>query len=111
MSGGSYNYTYSQVQDMAEELQRSRSPMRRTFGNHLLKVAEALHDIEWVDSGDYGDGDDLKAIQAVLGAENMETSMLVEVKRDIEEQLKEIDKIVHAEKKQKSRSMRWKNDV
>ena len=70
MSGGSYNYTYSQVQDMAEELQRSRNPMRRTFGNHLLKVAEALHDIEWVDSGDYGDGDDLKAIQAVLGELN-----------------------------------------
>jgi hypothetical protein len=66
MSGGSWNYLYSKVDDMAGTLARSDDPLRRAFGEHLALVAEAMHDIEWVDSCDYGRGDEHKAILAVV---------------------------------------------
>ena len=43
------------------------TPERKAFNRHLAKVAKALHDIEWVDSGDYGPGDENDAIRACLG--------------------------------------------
>ena len=54
MSGGSYDYAYGRVQDMADAL-RFRSPFdakRMAFAAHLDKVAKAMRDIEWNDSGD-----------------------------------------------------------
>ena len=47
-------------------LLNQKSSLRRVFGAHLKNVATALHDIEWVDSGDYGAGDELEAIKIVL---------------------------------------------
>ena len=67
MSGGSWDYLFLKVQDAAEQLVCSRSAERRAFGRLLAKVATALHDIEWVDSSDYGPGDDLPAIRDALG--------------------------------------------
>lgn len=65
MSGGSMNYLYSRIEcDANFEL---NTPERRAFKKHLEKVIKALHDIEWVDSCDYGPGDDSKAIRACLG--------------------------------------------
>ena len=63
MSGGSMEYLYSRVQTahFAED-----TPLRKAFRRHLILVAEALHDIEWVDSGDYGPGDEDAAIRACL---------------------------------------------
>src|SRR5438105_3154618 len=63
MSGGSYNYFYSQLEQMK---MRPSTPLRRAFIEHLKLIATALHDIEWVDSGDYGDGDEDAAIRACL---------------------------------------------
>lgn len=64
MSGGSMNYLYSKVQYEANfEL---GTPERRAFKAHLDKVIRALHDIEWVDSGDYGAGDENASIRACL---------------------------------------------
>ena len=68
MSGGSWDYVYGKVQDTAETLQHSSDALRRAFGNHLSLCAKALHDIEWVDSCDYGKGDERPAIEAALGA-------------------------------------------
>lgn len=68
MSGGSYNYAYRHVEDMALTLSRKKSPIHNAFGKHLLLVAKAMHDIEWVDSGDYGEDRDVEAIRNVLGA-------------------------------------------
>lgn len=92
MSGGSYDYSYHRVSDMADaiearldgkgkysqdgdewsyrtsediEADKVSEPFRRWFATHLRLVAEAMHDIEWVDSGDYGPGDEIKAIEAV----------------------------------------------
>ena len=68
MSGGSLDYIYHKVEDVAIKIQnKDNTPLQRAFGEHLLKVAKALHDVEWVMSGDYGNGDDEKAIKAVLG--------------------------------------------
>jgi len=70
MSGGSYDYAFGKVVDMADSLSEVKSrntPLRRAFAKHLRLVAEAMHDIEWVDSGDCGLGDEVAAIEAVLG--------------------------------------------
>jgi hypothetical protein len=65
MSGGSMNYLYSKLEyDATFNLD---TPERRAFRKHLERVAKALHDIEWVDSGDYGLGEENEAIRACLG--------------------------------------------
>lgn len=62
------DYLYQEVND-AEFMEDT--PLRRAFRKHLQLVVRALHDIEWVDSDDYGPGDDEEAIRACLakGAE------------------------------------------
>lgn len=68
MSGGSYEYAYRRVEDMAGEIRdRNPSALRRAFAAHLDLVAKAMHDVEWVDSCDYGKGAEEAAIRAVLG--------------------------------------------
>ena len=69
MSGGSWDYFYGRLGDVALRLQCERDPLRKAFGSHLQECARALHDIEFVDSGDYSPGDEVKAIKAVLGSE------------------------------------------
>ena len=64
MSGGSMDYLYSKVLHCADF--PLDTPERIAFAAHLKLVAQALHDIEWVDSGDYGPGDENDAIQACL---------------------------------------------
>lgn len=64
MSGGSMNYLYSKVLHCADF--PLDTPERIAFAAHLKLVAQALHDIEWVDSGDYGPGDENAAIRACL---------------------------------------------
>ena len=69
MSGGSYDYLYQRVTDMAHTMQHSDRPLRKAFGVHLLLIASAMHDVEWVDSADYGSGDEDEAIRACLPAD------------------------------------------
>jgi len=66
MSGGSWDYFYGRLEDVASRLQCERDPLRKAFGAHLQKCAKALHDIEWVDSCDCSPGDEVEAIKAVL---------------------------------------------
>ena len=66
MSGGSMEYLYSKVEAATFLCQ---TPERQAFAAHLKLVAKALHDIEWVDSDDYGPGDENDAIRACLGRE------------------------------------------
>jgi hypothetical protein len=66
MSGGSMDYAFARVRT-AQELFEHDTPERKAFADHLDKVAKALHDIEWVDSGDYGPGDENEAIRACVG--------------------------------------------
>ena len=66
MSGGSYNYFCYRAEEVANEI-RTTTPLRRAFVTHLKKVAKAMHDIEWVDSGDNSPGDEDAAILNCLG--------------------------------------------
>lgn len=77
MSGGSWGYAYDGLDEVAERLSGSDDAERRALGTLLSRVAKALHDIEWVDSGDYGKGDELAAIRAALG-DNADALILTE---------------------------------
>ena len=66
MSGGSYDYAYSRIGQLADEI-KPTSDLRRAFIKHLHLVAQACHDIEWVDSGDYSEGREDEAIRECLG--------------------------------------------
>lgn len=55
-----------QLEEIAFRLAGADCPLRRAFGEHLALCAKALHDIEWVDSGDYGTGAELNAIKAIF---------------------------------------------
>lgn len=68
MSGGSYLYAYGYVDAMAGQVRErhSGSALHLAFADHLDKVSKAMHDLEWVDSCDYGKGDEAEAIRAVL---------------------------------------------
>lgn len=61
MSGGSMDYLYSKVADASFSL---NTPLRRAFRAHLQLVADALHEIEWEDSGD--GGNEAEAIEKCL---------------------------------------------
>lgn len=63
------------------------TPERKAFKAHLEKVANALHDIEWVDSGDIGNGGENEAIRACLASGDI-LGQLVEDAKEIREQLK-----------------------
>jgi len=76
MSGGSWDYFTFKADEVAGRLEEEKSPLRRALGQHMRLIARALYDIEWVDSGDKGEGDDIDAIKAVFedtaGAKEME---------------------------------------
>lgn len=68
MSGGSYDYAFTRVQDMASAI-RSRgnvTPLREAFADHLELVSMAMHAVEWVDSCDYKEGDEVEKIRKCL---------------------------------------------
>lgn len=66
MSGGSYDYVYFKIEELANDLRVGDCPHRLAFKDLLYKVAKAAHDIEWVDSGDYGDGDEIDSIKSIF---------------------------------------------
>lgn len=71
MSGGSWDYLCFKVEEAASRLQNTPDTKkgwfeRRILGDLLELVSEALHDIEWVDSCDYAEGDEAKAISRVF---------------------------------------------
>lgn len=71
MSGGSYDYAYLKVQDFIGNLRSlHNSPIRKAFADHLELVAKAMHDIEWVDSGDYGKGDEEESIRKCISKDS-----------------------------------------
>lgn len=60
------DYFYTKVHQAADEI--GGTPQREAFAIHLHQVATALHDIEWVDSGDYGYGDENGSIMQCITA-------------------------------------------
>ena len=66
MAGGSWGYLYYDIDDAADTLIRDKDPLRKAFGKKMKKMAAAMHDIEWVDSGDYVHGEEMEAIKKAL---------------------------------------------
>lgn len=78
MSGGSMNYLSSKIE---YEMRFERdTPLRRAFWEHMQLVIKALHDIEWVDSCDYGPGDDDASIRACIGRHAELAQLVAEAK-------------------------------
>lgn len=90
MSGGSMNYLYSRLEYAEFDVD---TPERRAFEQHLKLVAKALHDIEWVDSGDYAPGDENAAIRACLGDAVMLATVLEMAKEAVATLQAEIDRV------------------
>ena len=86
MSGGSMDYLYSRVVEANFD---ENTPERVAFAKHLIKFAKALHDIEWVDSCDYGPGDENESIRACLG-----DALILE---SVIEQAREAARVLHVE--------------
>lgn len=83
MSGGSYDYAYHHVDDMADAMahrSRDATPLRRAFIEHMRLVARAMHAVEWNDSGDGADED--AAIRAVLGEASATAATVEFARRD-----------------------------
>ena len=98
MSGGSWNYQYHEFEELAQKLSTQPDYKRRSMAVKVAQLATAMHDIEWVDSGDYGDGDEVKSIDLFLGAdrnslmlEELERNALV-VMEDLRKELENIPK-------------------
>jgi hypothetical protein len=72
MSGGSLDYAYARVEDAAAVIRsRASSATHVAFADHLDLVAKALRDVEWVFSGDKGQGDDTDSILACIRLEGV----------------------------------------
>lgn len=95
MSGGRYDYLYRQVRDMADQIATddpsARGLLREAFRLHLELVADAMHAIEWVDSGDWGAGDEVKAIEACLKPEHVIAVLLLRADRCAETTLQLVE--------------------
>lgn len=80
MSGGSWDYVYQKVAETSERLMLSKCHHRRALGSTLNSYVKALHDIEWVDSGDYGPGDELSSIREAIGKEKILSELIKDAK-------------------------------
>ena len=84
MSGSSLNYFYSRLDGFLDEYRGEfHTPLRKALYAKLKLAVQALHDMEWVDSGDYGPGDDVEAIKAFVEPE----FVLETVKQEMKELL------------------------
>lgn len=76
MSGGAYSYAYLRLDEFIEEVRKRDERaddltfevrcVRATFMAHLQRVSSAMREVEWVDSGDNGPGDEVEAIRKVF---------------------------------------------
>jgi len=73
MSGGSYDYKYKKIEELSDLLldyflslekdeqdewykyAKKFQPVRNRMAKVLKEIAVQCHDIEWIDSGDYGE--------------------------------------------------------
>lgn len=93
VSGGHYDYAYQSIDRFIREFQhKANTPIRQAFLKQIARVSQAMHDIEWVDSGDYSEGDEDNAIIKCLGIgwRNIAYEQVLEEVKKIEQQLEEI---------------------
>lgn len=93
MSGGSYDYAYTRIEQLAWDIRRGApdNPLRLAFADLLERCAKAAHDIEWVDSCDYGREDDIPAIKAALAPVVVNAVFTRRLRQQCEATLKALD--------------------
>ncbi len=72
MSGGAYSYAFEHIERLAEGIEArddAMTPDREAFVALLWRVAAAARAIEWVDSCDYAEGDEVGPIRACFEVE------------------------------------------
>lgn len=69
MSGGSLNYVYRKVEEVADMIREEEksTTLHKAFAAHLDLVAKALRSLEWEQSGDSGKGDADDDIRSAMG--------------------------------------------
>ncbi len=78
MSGGSYDYAYSKLNEFIEQFEKnSDTPKRALFLDHLKCVSNAMKAIEWVDSSDTLPGDEDSWIDKCLGHSEPDEERLI----------------------------------
>jgi hypothetical protein len=81
MSGGALDYAEYKIEEIAFKVSdRASTPLHRAFARHLLKVAKAAHDLEWMLSGDTSEGSEDDAIEACVGQYAVLDQLIVEAK-------------------------------
>ncbi len=88
MSGGSWDYFYRDVAEISERLSDENCVYRKSLGNKMKLISEALKAVEWVDSGDWGQGDDIELIKKCFDDDKEFLSVLISNGSDIIKQLK-----------------------
>lgn len=85
MSGGSYNYKYLHVLELSDEIESKANgiPHRLALAKHMRIVAEACRAVEWRDSGDYGNDQELRAIALALGCGAIEAAALERIRNTL----------------------------
>ena len=76
MSGGEYDYICHKIQDVKLHRQ-DENPRRAAFQRLLHLVADAMHDIEWVDSCDMSPGDENEAIDRCFAFLQQDPTVIV----------------------------------
>ena len=79
MSGGSWDYAYSRIRDVADRLCRpGQSVERRAMGAHVQRLSVAMKAVEWLDSGDtIGDTKEIRAFLAGFGDPDKQIAAVV----------------------------------
>jgi len=98
MSGGSWDYLYRNIGEAAQELMEDKRPLRRAFGKHMELISKAMYAIEWVDSSDWGAGQEEKYIRKALGDNSvvLELEELMKQVMDSGDKLKNIGEAIKA---------------
>jgi len=90
MSGGSLDYVCYKLDDAIEVIERrATTVLQKAFAKHLKDVAKALHDLEWVYSGDYSEGQEVESLRKVINKE-MELKAATEQAEFALKQLKDV---------------------
>lgn len=91
MSSSSLDYFYSKLENFLDEYKGYfDTPLRNAMHSKLKLAVQALHDMEWVDGGDYGIGDDVAVIKTFVDPE----FVLETTKRELRELIVVAQKLV-----------------
>jgi len=90
MSGGSLDYVCYRLDDAIDTIERrATTTLHKAFAAHLRDVSKALHDLEWVYSCDYSEGQEVESLRKVINKE-MELKAATEQAEFALKQLKDV---------------------